>query len=106
MIIKNQEKPEVLTREERVREIQKFTMLSDVFMSVALEDIPACEHVLRIFTGKKELTLRSVKTQYSISKIATKSVRLDVLAEDKCGALYAIEVQRKASVDHARRVRY
>lgn len=106
MIIKNQEKPEVLTREERVREIQKFTLLSDVFMSVALEDIPACEYVLRIFTGKKELTLRRVKTQYSISKIATKSVRLDVLAEDICGALYAIEVQRKASVDHARRVRY
>ena len=106
MIIKNQEKPEVLTREERVREIQKFTLLSDVFMSVALEDIPACEHVLRIFTGKKELTLRRVKTQYSISKIATKSVRLDVLAEDICGALYAIEVQRKAYVDHARRVRF
>ena len=96
----------MLTREERVREIQKFTLLSDVFMSVALEDIPACEHVLRIFTGKKELTLRRVKTQYSISKIATKSVRLDVLAEDICGALYAIEVQRKASVDHARRVRF
>lgn len=106
MIIKNQEKPEVLTREERVREIQKFTLLSDVFMSVALEDIPACEHVLRIFTGKRELTLRRVKTQYSISKIATKSVRLDVLAKDICGALYAIEVQRKASVDHARRVRF
>lgn len=37
MIIKNQEKAEMLTREERVREIQKFTLLSDVFMSVALE---------------------------------------------------------------------
>lgn len=106
MIIKNQEKTGVLTREERIREIQRFTLLSDVFMSVALEDIPSCEHVLRIFTGQKDLRLRSVKTQYSISKMVTKSARLDVLAEDIYGALYAVEVQRKASVDHARRVRF
>ena len=45
MINADKAKPEsdhILSREERIREIQSFNLLSDVFMSVALKDVPAC----------------------------------------------------------------
>ena len=35
-------------RERRVAEARKFNLLSNVFMSVALNDKGACQHVLRI----------------------------------------------------------
>ena len=96
----------ILSREERIQEIQQFNLISDVFLSVALEDVPACEHVLRILTGIKDWKLKKVKTQYSISKINSRSVRLDVLAEDNSGRLYMMEVQRKKEKSPQRRERY
>ena len=41
-----------------------------------------------------------------ITKINSRTVRLDVLAEDSDGKLYQIEIQRQDTVDHPRRVRY
>lgn len=83
------EKSRLPDRRERLEEIQGFTLLSDVFASEALKDLPACQHVFRILTGKRELCLRGVKTQYSISRAATRGARLDVFAEDVEGNLYA-----------------
>ena len=96
----------ILSREERIREIQSFNLLSDVFMSVALRDIPACQHILRILTGFDDLKVKDVRTQYAISQIKTHSVRLDVLAETGNGKLYHIEIQRKDEIDPPKRIRY
>ena len=89
-----------------MREIQSFNLLSDVFMSVALRDIPACQHILRILTGFDDLKVKDVRTQYAISQIKTHSVRLDVLAETGNGKLYHIEIQRKDEIDPPKRIRY
>ena len=105
----NKEKAEsdhILSREERIQEIQSFNLLSDVFMSVALDDVPACQHILRILTGFKDLKVKTVRTQYEISRIKTHSVRLDVLAETGNGKLYHIEIQRKDEIDPTKRIRY
>ena len=96
----------ILSREERIREIQSFNLLSDVFMSVALRDVPACQHILRILTGFNDLKVKDVRTQYAISQIKTHSVRLDVLAETGNGKLYHIEIQRKDEIDPPKRIRY
>ena len=96
----------ILSREERIREIQSFNLLSDVFMSVALRDVPACQHILRILTGFDDLQVKDVRTQYAISQIKTHSVRLDVLAETGNGKLYHIEIQRKDEIDPPKRIRY
>lgn len=93
-------------REKSLAEVEKFTLFSDVFLSVALDDIAACQHVLRILTGIPDLAVREVRTQYSISKITSHGARLDVLAEDSGGTLYNIEIQRSDTVDHARRTRF
>ena len=92
--------------EKRVEEARKFNLLSNVFMSVALNDIPACQYVLRILTGIESLKVREVRTQYRISKIESRDAALDVLAEDASGKLYNLEIQQLDTVDHARRTRF
>lgn len=75
-------------------------------MSVALNDIPACQHVLRIITSIPDLVVKEVRSQYRISKITAHDVILDILAEDGQGRLINLEIQRKDTVDHARRTRF
>ena len=50
-------------RERRVERMRSLTLMSDIFMSVALNDIPACQYVLRILTGIESLKVREVRTQ-------------------------------------------
>ncbi len=50
---------------DRITEIiQKFTLFSNVFMKVVFRDVPACQHVLRILTGDKNLEVSNVRTEY------------------------------------------
>lgn len=93
-------------REERVAEARNLTLFSDVFMMTALNDIPACQYVLRILTGMKDLCVKEIRTQYRIAKTTSHDVILDVLAEDSQKKLFAMEIQRADTLDHARRVRY
>ena len=93
-------------REELVAQAKQFNLMSNVFMSVALKDIPACQHVLRIITGIKDLKVKEVRTQYYISKLTSHDAVLDILAEDGEGKLYNIEIQRADTLDHARRTRF
>ena len=96
----------IKNREERVAIARGFNLLSNVFMSVALNDLPACQHVIRILTGIKDLTVKEIRTQYRISKITSHDAILDVLAEDAKGKLINLEIQRGDTVDHARRTRF
>lgn len=96
----------IAARERRVAEARKLTLFSDVFMTTALKDPAACQHVLRILTGIKNLTVKTVRTQYRISNITSHDAILDVLAEDGEGHLMNIEIQRADTVDHARRTRF
>lgn len=75
-------------------------------MSVALKDAAACQYVLRILTGKKDLVIKEVRTQYVISNTIAHGARLDVLAECEDGSLYDLELQQKDAVDHKRRTRF
>ena len=96
----------IKNREERVAIARGFNLLNNVFMSVALNDLPACQHVIRILTGIKDLTVKEIRTQYRISKITSHDAILDVLAEDAEGKLINLEIQRGDTVDHARRTRF
>lgn len=93
-------------REHFVAHAKNFNLLSNVFMTVALNDKPACQHVLRVLTGIQDLVVKEIRTQYRLSKIKTHDAILDILAEDSNGTLYNIEIQRADTVDHARRTRF
>lgn len=92
--------------ERRRKLIKTLTLESDIFMSVALEDLGACEDVLRILLEKPDLQVKSVKTQYSIRNLKGHSVVLDVLAEDKPGRIYNIEMRKKNEKHDEKRIRY
>lgn len=96
----------ITTREKLIEAGKEYNLLSDAFMSVALRDIPACQYVLRILTGIKDLKVREVRPQYRVSKIESHDAVLDVLAEDETGRLFDLEIQRADTLDHARRTRF
>ena len=87
-------------------EARSLTLFSDVFMTAALQDPEACQHVLRILTGIKDLTVKSVRTQYRVSKVASHDAILDILAEDGNGKLFNIEIQRSNTIHHPKRIRF
>ena len=100
------EQSRITTREKLIEAGKEYNLLSDAFMSVALRDIPACQYVLRILTGIKDLKVCEVRSQYRVSKIESHDAVLDVLAEDETGRLFDLEIQRTDTLDHARRTRF
>lgn len=96
----------IVEKERLVAEARRFNLLSNVFMSVALDDKMACQHVLRILTGMKDLTVLEVRVQHRVSKITSHDAILDILAEDSSGKLFNLEIQRADTIDHARRTRF
>lgn len=102
----NEKQSRILEREKLIEEVKKLTLFDDVFMSAVLEDIPACQHVLRILTGISDLSIRTVKSQYHITKLVSKRSRLDIFAESTDDQIYIIEVQKEDKGNHPKRVRY
>lgn len=102
----NEKQSRILEREKLIEEVKKLTLFDDVFMSAVLEDIPACQHVLRILTGISDLSIRTVKSQYHITKLVSKRSRLDIFAESTDNQIYIIEVQKEDKENHSKRVRY
>ena len=96
----------ISTQEQRLRQAEHFTLFDNTFMSVALQDKAACQYVLRILTGIRDLAVREVRSQYRLSMQVSHDAILDVLAEDSQGRLYNMEIQRTDTVDHARRTRF
>ncbi len=81
-------------------------LLSDTFAAIALEDVDACQYVVRKILGMEDLRVTQVKGQYRLLNMTAKDAILDVYAEDGDGRLINIEIQRRDTVDHARRIRY
>lgn len=95
----------LMTYEEKKKLVARFNLTSDIFFSKVIEDQGACEEVLHILTGKS-IKIRSIKSQYSIRNLETRSVILDVLAETRRGRLINIEMQTGENENHLKRSRY
>ena len=92
-------------REFLLQGVEDLTLLDDTFMKIALNDIEACQHVIRILMDDPSIEIVEVRSQYRISKLVSKDAVLDILAEDTQGRVYDLEIQRKTTLDHARRTR-
>ena len=92
-------------REFLLQGVENLTLLNDTFMKVALNDIEACQHVIRILMDDPTIEIVEVRSQYRISKLVSKDAVLDILAEDTQGRVYNLEIQRETTIDHARRTR-
>lgn len=94
------------TKEERLAFARSMNLFSTPFMREVFKDDKATQYVLRILTGKQDLTVRQNLTEYRISKLDTKDAVLDVIAVDEDGVFYHIEIQLASGDDHIKRVRF
>lgn len=88
---------------ERIKEMR---LIDDIFMSKVFEDRACAEVLLRAILKKNDLKVKNVNVQYDIKNLQSRSVRLDILAEDEIGKIYDIEVQRSNTGADAKRARY
>jgi len=106
---KSKTKPNSKAREELILKyddkIQKFTLMDDSFMSIVFKN-KDCTEILINTILKKKLKIISVNTQYELSNLKYRSVRLDIFAEDENGVLYNIEVQNDNYGAAPERARY
>ena len=76
------------------QEIAKLTLMNNAFMNLALENnFPCVEEILRVILGKSDLVVKQARTQRMFQGFS-RSIYLDVFAEDSNGTLYNIEIQQ------------
>ena len=91
---------------ETREQIQKLTLMNNAFMNLALENnIPCVEEMLCVILGKSDLTVKKVQTQRMFQSFS-RSIYLDVFAEDSKGVLYNIEIQQADEEADPRRTRF
>ena len=73
-------------------QIQRFRLIDDTFMSVVFQDIGCTQFLIRILLQNDGLNVTEVGTQNSLKNLRGRSVRLDIIAYDKQGKIYNIEV--------------
>ena len=93
-------------RQKYRKEIDEMCLMDDNFMSAVLQDKACCELVLSIILNRDDIEVIECHTQYSVTNLHGRAVRLDVLAKDKTGAYLNIEVQRDDKNATPKRARY
>ena len=92
--------------QEKVKRVQEFRLMDDVFFEVFAQDIPACQEILRTILEDDKLIVKEVIVQSSEKNLFGRSVRLDALCILGNGSECNIEVQRSNNDDHLKRARY
>ena len=93
-------------RKKYQKEIDDMCLMDDNFMSAVLQDKACCELVLGIILNRDDIEVIECETQYTVTNLHGRAVRLDVLAKDKNGEYINIEVQRDDRNAVPRRARY
>lgn len=92
---------------EDLQRLRGFRLIDDDFMTKCFEGNPeSIELVLQIVLDKPDLKVIDVRTQVFVENLLNRSVRLDVLATDRVGKRYNIEVQRADKGAGKKRARY
>lgn len=86
--------------------IRGLKLIDDDFMSKVFEDIECTQLLLNIILDREDLTVCEVHPQFDIKNLQGRSVRLDILARDKDGLMYNVEVQRSDHGAGFKRARY
>ncbi|WP_298483057.1 hypothetical protein [uncultured Ruminococcus sp.] len=81
------------TFEQKREQVRKFNLMDDDFFTVVMQDKGAFEVMLRILTGRDDLHVTEVRTQYTMRNLVGHSVILDGYAEDAQHKVYNVEVQ-------------
>ncbi len=91
---------------QRVKELKKLNLTSDLLASVVFEDIAAIRDVLRILTGVRDLKVLRVEPQRSYRNLYGRGSVLDIWAEDSKNTQYNMEIQIAENENHLKRSRF
>ena len=93
---------------EDLERLRRLRPIDDTFMrGLFRDDIPLAEFVLRIITGKQDLTIISCETQADMNRVTgARSICLDAYATDSTGKKYDVEIQRSDDGADPHRARY
>ncbi|MCM1101523.1 MAG: hypothetical protein NC079_08470 [Clostridium sp.] len=81
--------------------------MDDDFMTVCLADnFEAVELILQIVLGKKDIKIKSVRTQEMLKNLQGRSATLDVHVVDSDNKEFDVEIQRKDAGTGAKRARH
>ena len=95
------------TRQQDLERIKLFRYMDDDFMTACLEDnIEGVELILRIVLGRKDITIKSVRTQKPLKNLQGRSAVLDVHAVDSTKKEFDVEIQRQDAGAGAKRARH
>ncbi len=86
--------------------LRRFRLMDDDFFTMVLQKPECAEILLRLILKRQDLTVREVTTQKNTKNLWGRSLCLDVLAVDKDGKPYNIEIQRKDEGANPKRARY
>ncbi len=98
--------PEQIHQEDLQR-LKLLRYMDDDFMTVCLADnFEGVELILRIVLGRKDIKIKSVRTQETLKNLQGRSAVLDVHAVDSTGKEFDVEIQRSDAGAGARRARH
>lgn len=86
--------------------IDQLTGIDDIFFFKLAEDKGFCEELLQVVLENKELKIVEHKPQAVLRNIKGRSVTLDLKCVDEKGTVFGVEVQKRDSDNHQKRVRY
>lgn len=100
--------PEARQHQEDLQRLRNLRPMDDDFMRCLFKDnIPLVEFVLRIITGKQDLSITSCETQKDMKRLAgARSICLDAYGTDSAGKRYDLEIQRQEKGADPYRARY
>ena len=95
------------THQQDLERLKLLRYMDDDFMTVCLEDnFEGVELILRIVLGRKDITIKSVRTQEKLKNLQGRSAVLDVHAVDSANKEFDVEIQRADAGAGAKRARY
>ena len=108
MIGETEQKRRERKRQEDLQRLRELRPIDDDFMRCLFKDnIPLAEMVLRIITGKEDLTITDCQTQKDMKRLAgARSICLDAYGTDSTGKKYDLEIQREDKGAEPHRARY
>lgn len=93
--------------QQDLQRVESFRYMDDDFMTVCLADnFEGVELILRIVLGRKDITVKSVRTQDLMKNLHGRSAILDVHAINDKNEEFDVEIQRSDTGADAKRARY
>ncbi|MCM1172346.1 MAG: PD-(D/E)XK nuclease family transposase, partial [Clostridium sp.] len=93
--------------QEDLERLKLFRYMDDDFMTACLADnFEGVELILQIILGRKDIKIKSVRTQETLKNLQGRSVTLDVHAVDSAGKEFDVEIQRQHAGAGAKRARH